>query len=262
MLYTNSYTPAPISLPLPDDELLGPEPYDLNWILPLHLETLENERVKLVPFIPREHGAPFFAETTKDPHFFRYYFSIWRDLRDWLTWLERDGRRNPANVYFAIIDKTRPNTAHPHWGGSLAGAIGLFYVNAVHLTGEVSFVAVLPQFQRTHVARTAVGLVLRFALELPTAHPPGLGLRRVQWRAHEQNVPSVRLAERMGFKREGCVRWVWALNEERAEDGVRPREGDKWPERFGRHMVLLSVCCDDWENGGREVVQEQMDRAV
>jgi len=260
MSYTNSYTPPPPPTPIPESELLGPEPYDLNWAFPIHPESLESERVKLVPLIPREHGEQFYSECAKDSLFFRYYSTIWHDLNEWLTWAERDVRRNPANVFFAIIDKTRPDNSHTHWGGSLAGALGLFGSSTVNLCTEIAYIAILPAFQRTHIAGNAIGILMRYCLELPSASPPGLGLRRVQWCAHNKNLPSARLAERMGFKEEGWIRWMWAVAEERALDGIEPREGDGRPENYGRHTIMLSTCWDDWENGVRGVVQKQVDR--
>ncbi|EKM51011.1 uncharacterized protein PHACADRAFT_262957 [Phanerochaete carnosa HHB-10118-sp] len=260
MPYTNSYTPPPLPPPIPDSELLGPEPYDLNWVFPIYPESLENERVKLVPLIPREHGEQFYSETTKDPLFFRYYSIVWHNLREWLTWAECYMRRNPANILFAIIDKTRPDDSHPHWGGRLAGALGFLDANAKELSAEIAYVAILPAFRRTHVASNAIGILMRYCLELPTASPPGLGLRRVLWRAHHENLPSARLAERMGFKREGLLRWMWTVAEERALDGIKPREGDSRPKNYGRHTIMLATCWDDWEGGVREIVQKQMAR--
>ena len=48
--------------------------------------------------------------------------------------------------------------------------------------------------------------------------------------------------------------------EERARDGIVPREGDRWPARYGRHAIVLALCWDDWEGGAREHVQKQMSR--
>lgn len=261
MSYINSYTPPP-PVSISEAELLGPEPYDLNWVFPVLPESLESERVKLVPLIPREHGAHYYTEGAKDPLLWRYYPVAWRSQQEWLTWLERDTRRNPANVYFAIIDKTRPDATHPGWGGSLAGALGLFRCSAEHLSAEIAYVAILPAFQRTHVASNAIGILLRYCLELPSASPPGLGLRRVQWCAHTKNLPSARLAERMGFKREAWIRWPIVLPKELTRDGEKPHEDDKWPERFGRHTLMLSVCWDDWQDGVKDIAQIQVDRKV
>ncbi|GJE90659.1 GNAT family N-acetyltransferase [Phanerochaete sordida] len=262
MSFVNTYTPPPAPAALADAELFGPEPYDVNFVFPILPASLENDRVKLVPFIPREHGEAYFTAGSADAQLWRYYPLVWRDLRGFLTWLEHGVRQNPAHVYFAVLDKTRPDAARPHWGGSLAGAFGLFNASAANLCAEIAYIAVLPGFQRSHVASNAVGILMRYCLELPTASPPGLGLRRVQWCAHTKNLPSARLAERMGFKREAWIRWLWVLPKELSSDGEKPREGDKWPERYGRHTLMLSTCWDDWEDGVREIVQKQVDRTA
>ncbi|EKM51008.1 uncharacterized protein PHACADRAFT_262954 [Phanerochaete carnosa HHB-10118-sp] len=260
MSHTNSYAPPPPAQPISESELLGPEPYDLNWVFPIHPESLESERVKLVPLVPREHGEHYYSEAAKDPLLWRHYPIVWRSLHEWLTWAERDVRRNPANVLFAIIDKTRPDGGHPHWGGSLAGALGLFSTSATNLCTEIAYIAILPAFQRTHVTSNAIGILMRYCLELPGASLPGLGLRRVQWCAHTKNLPSARLAERMGFKREAWIRWMWVLPEELTRDGEKPSEEDRWPERYGRHTLMLSACWDDWQGGVKEIVQRQINR--
>ena len=170
-------------------------------------------------------------------------------------------RRDPGNVLFAIIDKTKPDPHHPEFGGgSFAGVTGLYHSSAEQLSTEIAFVVILPAFQRTHVASNVIGVLLQHCLELPTANPPGLGLRRVQWCAHSKNLASVRLAERMGFRNEGVTRWMWVLPSELARDGEKPREGDEWPEKPGRHTAKLSLCWDDWESGGKENAQKNIDR--
>ena len=137
---------------------------------------------------------------------------------------------------------------------------------AAHSSTEIGLIEIFREFQRTHVSTHTIGLLLHYCLELPesTTSPygPGLGLRRVQWQAHADNLPSRRAAERMGFKREAWIRWLWVLPEELNGDGEKPREGDKWPERYGRHTLMLSTCWDDWEDGVRELVQKQMDRTA
>ncbi|KIP03236.1 hypothetical protein PHLGIDRAFT_246979 [Phlebiopsis gigantea 11061_1 CR5-6] len=262
MSWINSYQ-SPKPVPLSSSELYGPDPFDVNFVLPINLELLETARVKLVPFVPRIHAEYFWSQVEASPDLLRYYPFVLSSLGSFLEFHETFVRRDPAHVVFAIVDKTRPDAAHPEYdGGSLAGIIGLFHYSAAQLSTEIGFVVVLPAFQRTHVASNAVGILQRFCLDLPTATPPGLGLRRVEWNAHTKNLASARLAERMGFVREGVKRWAWVLPEQLARDGEEPREGDEWPEKPGRHTVVLSCCWDDWEGGAREVVQGTVDRGL
>ena len=125
----------------------------------------------------------------------------------------------------------------------------------LNLTTEIGFVMVFPAFRKTHVAKSMIGLLLRYALELPSASPPGLGFRRVQYSAHPDNAPSIALAERLGFRKEGVMRWMWVLPDELAEAGRKGREGDATGGKTGRDAAILALCWDDWENGARERVE-------
>lgn len=259
MSFINSYkptTPATLS----QAELYGPEPFDINFVFPLRLESLETERVKLVPFNPRVHGKQYWGVVDNDPDFLRYYSVAWPTFESFLTHHETRIRTDPGNTLLAIIDKTRLDPEHPEYSGSFAGALGLFFTSEANLTTEIAFVAIFPAFQRTHVASNAVGALLRYCLEPLDASPPGLGLRRVQWCAHEKNLASVRLAERMGFKREGLIRWHRVLPEVLARDGNKPRPNDRYLEKYSWHIVLLSACWDDWEQGVRDNVRRHIDR--
>lgn len=171
-------------------------------------------------------------------------------------------------ILYAILNKTRSHptvndgTDAPPSSADFAGTIGYLHGSPTNLSIEVGFIIVLPPFQRTHVTTNAVGLLLRYALDLPTASPPGLGLRRVQWQASERNQASIRVAERMGFKREARLRWdrVFIGGRGKVGNGEDIREGDPKPGTLGRHTVLLAICWDDWENGWREQVTRLMDR--
>ena len=262
MSWTNSYQP-PRPTAVADSELYGPEPFDINFVWPIRLELLETDRIKLVPFVPRVHAKHFWSGVETAPDLLRFYPFAWPTLESFLRDHEGLVRRDPAHVLFTIIDKTQPDAAHPELGGgSLAGVIGLYHAFAAQLSAEIACVIVLPVFQRTHVASNAVGVLQRYCLDLPTASPPGLGLRRVQWCAHAKNLASVRLAERMGFAHEGVRRWAWVLPEQLARDGEKPREGDQWPEKAGRHTVVLACCWDDWVGGAKELVQKNIDRKI
>ena len=142
--------------------------------------------------------------------------------------------------------------------------VGLLNTSAVDQVTEIGFVFILPEFQRTHVTTNAVGLLLHYCLELPSnangKYGPGLGLRRVQWQTHGDNMASLRAAERIGFRREGLIRWQRILQEGKEGPSV-PSERAALCGNPGRHSWMLAVCWDDWElEGTREFVQERMER--
>lgn len=110
----------------------------------------------------------------------------------------------------------KKTSVDPQTGESprLAGLMGLFDASVEHQYTEIGYIMILPEFQRTHVNTNALGLLMHYCLDLPAdlakgelKYGPGLGLRRVQWQCHADNAPSVRAAERMGFKLEGIIRW-------------------------------------------------------
>lgn len=173
-----------------------------------------------------------------------------------------EGRVRPdsAMVLYAIIDKTRPPTKEDE-NGALAGIIAYMNTSTANLSTEIGCVTILPPFQKTHVTSNAVGLLLQYALELP--ENGGLGLRRVQWQASSVNTASMRSAERMGFEKEGVLRWDRVFHRGKANgkvgNGRRVPPGGNEGD-FGRDTVVFGLCWDDWEQGGREKVQVTMDR--
>ncbi|KAI0367076.1 acyl-CoA N-acyltransferase [Pilatotrama ljubarskyi] len=254
MSYVNNYTPSPPTT-VPASELYGPEPYDINFAYPIYEETLRNSRTKLAPFIPAVHAKTYWAHVGNRPEVFRYYPFTLDTLADFLAWYELNIRRGPFTTCFAVIDKTRPDPEHPEWGGSMAGIVGMFYTSPEHLHTEAGYVVVFPDFQKTHIAKDMVGLLLRYVLQLPSASPPGLGLRRVKWSAHPKNIASIGLAKRMGFRPEGTAKWVWVLPDHLAKEGWPGRIGDACSGKAGRHSTVLALCWDDWEDGERERVE-------
>ncbi|KAF8067530.1 acyl-CoA N-acyltransferase [Lyophyllum atratum] len=224
--------------------------YHLNFDLPLP-SALETRRVKLIPFIPSIHGEPFFSAYKKAPELNQYLPISFPTYPDLLSFAEDAIRSIKGNVLFAIIDKTKQEDdirAH------LAGIIGLFYCSPTNRVVEIGPVIILPEFQRTFVTSNAIGALLKYLLDVPSEG--GQGFRRVAWSANPANQASVTTAERMGFKKEGILRWTWCL-----PPGIAGKESGK--ERgaaLGRDSVVLAICWDDWESGGKENVERVIER--
>ncbi|KAH9953409.1 acyl-CoA N-acyltransferase [Russula dissimulans] len=213
MSYVNSYKVSDSPALLPG--YYGPDPYDINWIMPLHKTTLESERIKMAAH----------------PELHRWFPLDLASLDKILTEVELRVRRDPTWILFAIIDKARED--------ELAGLIGLMNTSPANLSAEIGWILVFPAFQRTCVTSNAIGLVLYYCLELPNApQRPGLGERRVQWTTHTDNEASRRAAKRMGFREEGELRWSWVLPEGYEGNGVALREGDPKSPRAGRNSAV------------------------
>ncbi|KAF9530131.1 hypothetical protein CPB83DRAFT_851613 [Crepidotus variabilis] len=237
---------------------------------------LESDRILLTPFIPEIHTLPFVTQAVRFPEIYDGLpFGPFEDADE----MNRDfvqGRiqKDPGMVLFAIYDKTRPADAdaYPAGAGALAGVIGYLNTKPAQLQTEIGFVMIYPSFQRTHVTSNVVGLLLHYALDVPSAdsfsghNTSPLAFRRVVWQANNSNKASVRCAERLGFKLEAILRWDRVLPPRKKSlgvgNGINPRVGDPHPEGVGRDTALLALCWDDWENGERDKVDIIMQRVV
>ena len=252
MSFTNSF--EGYDMPLPS-EYYGSDPYDINWMMPLHDTTLESDRVKLTPFIPSLHAQAYADKLKTDPDLHRWYPFDLSTLESILIQTEVLIRCSPQCILFAIIDKAR--------GDALAGVVSLVNATPEHLRIEIAWLVVFPEFRRSYVTDNAVGLLLNYCLELPDPPPGcnrGLGFRRVEWAGHTENQSSLTVAKRMGFKGEYVSRWTWVLPEGAEGNGIPLRDGDPMSTKRGRHTVMFSFCADDWESGGREHVQQMIGR--
>ena len=255
MAFTNLWTP-PKDVVLSESELYGPEPYDLNFPFPIHPESLQSERVLLTPFIPSVHARLYWdAIKSHNDELFKYFPFICNSYEEVLIFFELRVRRDIQRVIFVVFDKTKPDPAHPEFAGSFAGIIGLWNTSYPDLTSEIGHVLTFPAFQGSHVSQNAVGILIKYCMEPPTASPPGLGLRRLQWYCHADNQKSAGLAEKMGMKREGIMRWHRVLPPQLSE-GQKMRSGDP---RGGRDTEILAICWDEWEEK-KEHVQGKIDR--
>lgn len=77
------------------------------------------------------------------------------------------------------------------------------------------------------------------------------------------NSRSIKLAERLGMKLEAVLRWDRVLPASRIEFARKEallREGDPRGNKPGRDTARLAICWDDWCQGGKEKVEQVMQR--
>ncbi|KAI0700847.1 acyl-CoA N-acyltransferase [Cerioporus squamosus] len=207
------------------------------------IRNLENDRVKLTPFNPSLHGDAYWAGTHAHPEVYTFLpFGPFPSLPAFLAYIDARWQRSPEHVLFATLDKAS--------GGAFAGICAYINSSAANLSTEIGAIICLPAFQSKGITSAAVSLLMQYALRLSSEG--GLGLRRVQWQAHENNERSIGLARKHGFQLEGIIRWQRVLPGDKL--GVEPRDGDSRPGTKGRHTALLSVCWDDWEQGVKEKI--------
>lgn len=232
-------------------------------IFPFPIREISNTRIKLVPFNPEKHINTFFNLSSPNPEIYSHMppgpFTSAASLSSEFTSDTPNSIlsfSNPESFAFAIIDKTRPASAEDP-EGELAGTLSYIRTSPVHLCTEIGFIVILPPYQHTHVAKNAVGLACRYALE--PVEKGGLGLRRVDWRASTSNRASVGLAERMGFRMNGVIPWHVRFVKGRLKGKIgngRPLPPGSDPEDVWRDSALLSISWEEWENGVRERVME------
>ncbi|KAL0581110.1 hypothetical protein V5O48_000899 [Marasmius crinis-equi] len=231
---------------------------DDNFCFPIP-DALENERIKIIPFIPSEHADLVFEKWKASPQLCDHLpFGPYDSLQEFISDLwEGRVKNSAAEALFMIYDKTRlDEKGKPSPAGSIA------YINssAEHLATEIGCIVIFPEFHRTHVTTNAVGLMMHYALDLPK--DGGLGCRRVQWVADARNSPSINHAKKMGFELEGILKWHRAIPQSKAagHNGRPIRKDDPREECFARDSAILGMYWDVWENGGRERVDQRMAR--
>lgn len=163
----------------------------------------------------------------------------------------------PDTCLYAIIDKEKEKETPK---GKYSGVISLNATNPTNAVTEIG-VLIFPAAQRTHVASNAIGLILQYTLDAPSAG--GLGLRCVEWKCHTGNEASRKTALRMGFQFEGVARWDRVFPGAAAGvgapvDALEKRNGTSH-EAPGRHTAVYSIVWDEWDEKRPQVVA-QMER--
>jgi RimJ/RimL family protein N-acetyltransferase len=138
---------------------------------------LENGLVALEPFDPTKHVTQF-VKVIKDTRaeLFKYIsFPVIETEADFIRELYDNISMSPGDCIYAIFDKT---SEHGEENSNYAGVISLTATNPANAVTEMG-VLIFPAFQRTHISTNAIGLLLLWILDPPSAG--GLGLRRVEW---------------------------------------------------------------------------------
>ena len=157
-----------------------------------------------------------------------------------------------GDCLYAVIDKVA-SPGEVNTNGKYAGVISLNATNPANAVTEFG-VLIFPSFQRTHVATNAIGLLLLWTLDPPSAG--GLGMRRVEWRTHAENAASRRTALRIGFELEGILRWQCVFPRGTialSAEALRIKNGTQ-KELPGRHTAVYSIVWDEWDDKRRKVV--------
>jgi RimJ/RimL family protein N-acetyltransferase len=197
---------------------------------------------------PNIHTAHFVKVIKANPDLLTYIpFPVVETEADFMkSFYDNDNKsfgNSPEDCLYVIFDKVTT----PGKESNYAGILSLNATNTVNAVTEIG-VIIFPAFQRTHVATNAIGLVLLWTLDPPSAG--GLGLRRVEWRTHAENAASRRAALRMGFEFECIAKWERVFPRGKVAlpvEALEKRNGTKG-EFPGRHTAILSIVWDEWDD--------------
>lgn len=180
------------------------------------LPTLEGDRIRLRGF--REGDLRDFYAVHSDPAVNRYWsFPAWTEL-------------SQAREYFASAIGGRDATRMLCWaiaehgGDRLIGSATLFSINRAQGRAEVGYALRASHWGRGH-AQEALRMVLDHAFG-------ALGLRRIEADIDPRNAGSCKLAERMGFVREGLLRDRWQVGGETCDSAMYGLLAKDWRTRI------------------------------
>ncbi|KAB5585139.1 putative GNAT family acetyltransferase [Coniochaeta sp. 2T2.1] len=245
--------------------------------LPIDLPRLQNDRLRLVPLEDNleEWAEIYIQDGVRNPHVWDWLtYGPFTTTAEYVSWYHQEVGSSNDTLLLAIVlkagtvDRKDPvtgeiKTTHVT-DGTFAGICGMIG-HPKRATVELGQL-LLTEFQRTFVGTQSNALLLHHCLD--SVVEGELGMRRVQWLANARNVASVNAAKRMGFQFEGIIRWeqVLPLNKRGSDgagldEGVIPRVGVDGRELgSGRHSAMLSLCWDDWVNGGMEHINKLVRR--
>ena len=168
--------------------------------IPQSLPVLESERIRLRPLRMDDAGEVF--TMFSDARVTRYWsFQAWTEPAQAEAWLaERIGWGPPSVYGWAMADRA---------SDAFIGTTALFSLSGPLHRAELGY-SLMPARQGEGLATEAVRRALDFGFDV-------LGLERIEADVDPRNEASCRLAERLGFKREGLLRNRWRVGGEFAD---------------------------------------------
>ncbi|MEN3792603.1 GNAT family protein [Fulvimarina sp. MAC3] len=146
--------------------------------------------------------------------------ALWRWLPSGPFETEADYRDYASTTYFK--DGHRFYAFVPEETGRAAGACALFRADLPNGVIEIGHVCLAPSMQRTIAATEGFFLLARLVLGT-------LGYRRYEWKCNDNNGPSKRAAERLGFSYEGLFRQHQIVKGENRDTAWYSMLDREWP---------------------------------
>lgn len=161
------------------------------------LPTLEAERLRLRPYLDTDADGLF--DLYGDAAVTRYWsHPAWTD---------------PAQAHLYLsLRKDEPTTIVHAWAiadrqsNDLIGALTFFSISGAHARAEIGY-SLLPRVQGRGLAAEALHAALNYGFET-------LKLYRIEADVDPRNLASIKLLEKLNFRREGFLRQRWRVNGE------------------------------------------------
>lgn len=188
--------------------------------------SLSDECVLLRPLVLND-GQYLQVFARNEPDIWKYStigVSNEADLEKYIR-MALDARELGKEYPFIVFDKRT---------GRYAGSTRFYDIQLFHQTLQLGYTWYGKDFQGTGLNKHCKFLLLQFAFET-------LGMLRVEFRADYTNQRSI-----AAMKRIGCV-----------EEGVLRKSLQK-PDGSRRDSIILSILSDEWENGVKERLQQQL----
>ena len=179
-------------------------------------KVLEGRYVRLEPLDAARHGDGLFeASSVSDADGrFRWLPEFAPEKReDFQPWLDK-AEASADPLYFAVIDKA---------SGKVAGRQTLMRIEPAHGVIEIGHIYWGPLVARKPAATEAQFLFAQYAFD-------DLGYRRYEWKCYNNNAPSKRAAERVGFKFEGIFRQNLVVKGENRDTAWYSIIDKEWPD--------------------------------
>ncbi len=116
-------------------------------------------------------------------------YGPFRSVLEYQSWV-KSVQADDATLFHAIVDLA---------SGAPLGVAAYLRIDPAMGSIEVGHLSYSPALQRTRPATEAMYLMMRRAIE-------ELGYRRYEWKCDSRNAPSMKAAERLGFRYEGSFR--------------------------------------------------------
>ena len=117
--------------------------------------------------------------------------------------------------------------------GVASGVLSLLEIEPANAAIELGQIWFSPRLQRTRAATEAMYLLLKRAAD-------ELGYRRLVWKCHALNAPSIRAAQRLGFTAEGVLRAHRVINGRERDTAMFSITEAEWPSRRDAMEAWLS----------------------